>query len=189
VPFFFQNPYTYLSIELIDISMHIFKAVIQKFEKNGEKTGWSFIHIPMDVSEAMEPSNRKSFRVKGKLDAFPIEGVALIPMGSGEFIMPINAAMRKGTHKTMGSTLVVSIEVDTKEYELNSDFIVCLKDAPHAYEYYKSLTKSHQNYFSKWIDSAKTETTKSKRITQAIQALNMGLGYPEMIRMNKKIPE
>jgi hypothetical protein len=167
--------------------MYTFKAIIQKFEKNGEKTGWSFIYIPIDVSEAMEPGNRKGFRVKGILDKFPIEGVALIPMGGGEFIMPINASMRKGTHKLMGSTLAVSIEVDPKEYELNSDFVLCLEDDPRAYEYYKSLTKSHQNYFSKWIDSAKTEITKSKRITQSIQALSMGLGYPEMIRMNKKV--
>ena len=137
----------------------------------------------------MEPGNRKGFRVKGTLDKFAIEGVALIPMGGGEFIMPINAALRKGTQKSMGSTLVVSIEIDPKKYELNSDFVICLEDDPRAYEYYKSLTNSHQNYFSKWIDSAKTETTKSKRITQSILALGMRLGYPEMIRMNKKIPE
>ncbi|WP_018344043.1 YdeI/OmpD-associated family protein [Cytophaga aurantiaca] len=165
--------------------MHTFKAIIEKFEKNGEKTGWSFIYIPIDISEAMQPSNRKGFRVKGTLDKFPIEGIALLPMGDGEFIMPINASMRKGTHKAMGGTLTVRIEFDPKEYELNSDFVLCLEDDPTAYEYYKSLTKSHQNYFSKWIDAAKTEVTKSKRITQSIQALGMGLGYSEMMRMNK----
>jgi hypothetical protein len=165
--------------------MHTFKAIIQKFEKNGEKTGWSFIYIPIDISEAMHPGNRKGFRVKGTLDKFHIEGVALIPMGDGEFIMPINDAMRKGTHKAMGSTLTIRIEVDLKEYELNSDFMLCLEDEPRALEHYKSLAKSHQNYFSKWIDSAKTQATKSKRITQSIRALGMGLSYSEMIRMNK----
>ncbi len=165
--------------------MKTFKAVIQKFEKNGEKTGWSFIYIPIDISEALAPGNRKGFRVKGSLDKFPIEGVALIPMGDGEFIMPINAGMRKGTHKATGATLTVRIEFDPKEYELNTDFMMCLEDVPRAHTYFKSLTKSHQNYFSKWIDSAKTETTKSKRITQSIQALEMHLSYSEMIRMNK----
>lgn len=166
--------------------MHTFNAIIEKFDTNGEKTGWSFIYIPIDVSEAMVPGNRKGFRVKGTLDKYKIEGVSLLPMGSGEFIMPINAAMRKGMHKSKGETLTVKIEFDPKEYELNSDFILCLEDAPRAYEYYKSLTKSHQNYFSKWIDSAKTEETKSKRITQSIQALGMEMSYQEMMRMNKK---
>jgi hypothetical protein len=165
--------------------MFTFKAVIHKYEKNAEKTGWSFIYIPIDVSEALEPGNKKGFRVKGALDNFPIEGVSLIPVGGGEFIMPINATMRKGTHKATGSTLTVRIEIDPKEYILNSDFILCLEDAPRAYTYFKSLTRSHQNYFSKWIDAAKTELTKSKRITQSIQALSMELGYSEMMRMNK----
>ena len=165
--------------------MKTFKAVIHKFDKNGEKTGWCYIYVPIDISEALSPNNKKSFRVKGTLDKFDIEGVALIPIGSGEFIIPINASMRKGTHKFTGATLTVCIERDTKEYALNSDFILCLEDAPHAYEHFKSLPKSHQNYYSKWIESAKTETTKSKRITQALEALGMKLSYAEMIRMNK----
>lgn len=168
------------------MNMFTFKAVIHKYEKNGEKTGWSFIYIPTDVSEAMEPGNRKGFRVKGLLDSFPIEGVSLIPVGGGEFIMPINAAMRKGTHKTTGGILTVCIEIDLKIYALNGDFVMCLEDAPMAYDFFKSLTKSHQNYFSKWIDAAKTAETTSKRITQSIQALSMRLGYSEMMRMNKK---
>ena len=165
--------------------MKTFKAVIHKFDKKGEKTGWNYIYIPVDISDALSPGNKKSFRVKGTLDKFIIEGVALLPMGDGEYIIPINADMRKGTRKTTGDILSVRIEFDPKEYVLSSDFIMCLEDEPRAYEHFQSLAKSHQNYFSKWIDSAKTETTKSRRITQAIQALSMQLSYSEMMRMNK----
>jgi uncharacterized protein YdeI (YjbR/CyaY-like superfamily) len=48
------------------------------------------------------------------------------------------------------------------------------------------LSGSHQKYFSKWIESAKTAQTKTKRILMAVTALGQGKGYPEMIRMNKK---
>ncbi|HQV55523.1 MAG TPA: YdeI/OmpD-associated family protein, partial [Chitinophagaceae bacterium] len=47
-------------------------------------------------------------------------------------------------------------------------------------------TGSHQKYFSKWIDAAKTEPTKVKRITMAVNALAKKVGYPEMIRAAKK---
>jgi hypothetical protein len=166
--------------------MHTFKAIIEQFEKKGEKSGWKFIYIPIDVSDALSPTSKKSFRVKGSLDNFPIEGISLLPMGDGIYILPMNELLRKGTGKSTGATLTVRITIDTKPYELSSDFVACLEDAPSAHKHFMTLTKSHQNYFSKWIDSAKTETTKSKRITQSIQALEMGLGYPEMIRMNKK---
>ena len=52
-------------------------------------------------------------------------------------------------------------------------------------KHFNSLAGSHRNYFSKWIDSAKTEQTKTKRIAMALSALSRGLGYPEMMREDK----
>ena len=72
-----------------------FAATILKFDKQGEKSGWTYIIIPSEMAQQLYPQNKKSFRVKGKLDAYAIEGVALIPMGEGDFIMALNAGMRK----------------------------------------------------------------------------------------------
>jgi uncharacterized protein YdeI (YjbR/CyaY-like superfamily) len=105
-------------------------------------------------------------------------------MGDGNFIMPLNAAMRKATGKKLGDTLRVSLEADESEFELSQDFLDCLKDDPPAYDFFQSLTGSHQKYFSKWIDSAKTAATKTKRIVMAVTALSKKQGYPEMIRAN-----
>jgi uncharacterized protein YdeI (YjbR/CyaY-like superfamily) len=77
------------------------------------------------------------------------------------------------------------LEVDERQLTISSDFIKCLKDEPRALDFFKSLPKGHQNYFSKWIDSAKTTATKTKRITMAVVALGAGQGFPEMIRANK----
>ena len=52
--------------------------------------------------------------------------------------------------------------------------------------FFKTLSGSHQRYFSKWIDSARTEQTKSKRIAQSVNALAKKKGYPEMMRALKK---
>ena len=72
-----------------------FSAVLKKFKDKGEKTGWTYIDVPGKITEMLKPGNKKSFRVKGKLDNHSINGVALLPMGGGEFIMAINAEMRK----------------------------------------------------------------------------------------------
>ena len=61
-----------------------------------------------------------------------------------------------------------------------------LNDEPGAFEFFKTLPGSHQRYFSKWIDSAKTEPTKAKRIAQTVNALAKNLGYAEMLRALKK---
>ena len=76
-----------------------FTTTIKQFDKQGEKTGWTYIDIPSDIAEKLMPGNRKGFRVKGKLDSFPFKGVALLPMGGGNFILTLNADIRKGIRK------------------------------------------------------------------------------------------
>lgn len=163
-----------------------FTATIHRFDAKGEKTGWTYIEIPADIAQQLKPGNKKTFRVKGKLDDFKIDGIALIPMGGGVFILALNADLRKGIGKRKGAMLKVQLAVDEKNFVFNKDFMDCLADEPRAKSFFESLTGSHQKYFSKWIDSAKTEPTKVNRITMAINALAKKMGYPEMIRAAKK---
>jgi hypothetical protein len=162
-----------------------FTATLLQFNEQGEKTGWTYFQIPEDIAHQLKPGYKKSFRVKGKLDNFKIKGVALLPMGDGNFIMPFNAAMRKGTGKRKGASIIAMLEEDSAPLQLNEDFMSCLNDEPAALKHFNSLAASHRNYFSKWIDSAKTDPTKTKRIAMAVSALSRGLGYPEMMREQK----
>jgi hypothetical protein len=162
-----------------------FETIIKKFAEQGEKTGWTYIEIPVSIAQQIYPNQKKSFRVKGKLDAIEISGMALLPMGDGMFIMALKADIRKKIRKIEGAKLVVDIEHDTSEYQLDVDFVECLEDEPKAKKYFFSQPKSHQNYFSKWIEAAKTNETKTKRITKAINALARNMNYAEMLREGK----
>ena len=157
-------------------------ATIKKFERQGEKTGWTYIEISADLAQKLKPGNKKEFKVKGKLDKYGIQRVSLLPMGGGGFIMPINATMRKAIGKRHGAMVQVQLMEDNSEFVFNKDLMECLTDEPVARQFFETLTGSHQRYFSKWIDSAKTEQTKAKRIAQAIDALAKRQGYPEMLR-------
>ena len=159
-----------------------FEAVLQKFKQNAEKTGWTYFVIPQNIAEKLKPGTRRSFRVKGKIDQFPISFVAMIPYGNGDYIIAVNAEMRKGIEKRSGEKVMVSLAEDCSEFILSPLFIECLGDEPNALEYFNSLLPSHQRYFSKWIDSAKTDATRTKRIARAVSALSKGWGFPEMLR-------
>ena len=112
-------------------------------------------------------------------------------MGEGDFIIALNAELRKKIKKRKGDLLKVQLEEDKKGYQLNKEFMECLNDEPEAIHFFNSLPKSHQNYFSKWIESAKTIETKSKRIAMAVNALSKKWNYGVMIRTqteeNKKL--
>lgn len=163
-----------------------FTSRILQFAEQGEKTGWTYVEIPSNIAQQLKPGNKKSFRVKGSLDNFRISGVALMPMGGGDFIMAINAAMRKAIRKGKGANLVLELELDRKPLKICPELLECLADEPEAMTFFTNLPKSHQLYFSKWIESAKTEPTKARRIAQAVTALSRGHHYGQMLRALKQ---
>ncbi len=80
----------------------------------------------------------------------------------------------------------VELDYDDSPIQVSADLMTCLGDDPVALDFFKSLPKGHQNYFSNWIESAKTDFTRTKRLTQAVLGLGMRLGYSEMIHYFRK---
>lgn len=165
--------------------MITYSTVILKFGENGDKTGWTYIEVPADIAEELNPGMRKSYRVSGRLDKYVLEGVALLPAGGGAFILALNAAIRKGIAKKEGAMLQVTLEL-SGAYRQNEMMLACLEDVPEAMSFFRSLSVSHQNYYSKWIDSAKTQPTREKRVVTVVAALAKGQNYAEMIRASYK---
>lgn len=166
--------------------MIVLKTTLLKFDSQGEKTGWTYVLIPQKVAEKLKPGNKRSFRVKGFLDDHPLKSVALIPMGGGDFIMAINASMRKATGKRKGDKVELRIEVDKAVPKISAVLMACLEDDPEAAAYFKKLPGSHQQYYSRWIESAKTDATKTKRIALAMNAFAKNLSFSQMMQMQKK---
>ncbi|MEA5459054.1 YdeI/OmpD-associated family protein [Arcicella sp. LKC2W] len=167
--------------------MVAFQTILQKFGEKGEKTGWTHVHIPADIAQEIKPNTKKGYRVKGTIDNFSIKLVALIPIGEGDFVIPINARMRKGICKEEGAMVSLNLEEDTDELPQSEELMICLEDEPKALEIFLKMPKGHQNYYSKWIESAKTIETKTKRITMTVHGLAMGMNYNEMMRYYKNL--
>jgi hypothetical protein len=166
--------------------MHIIKTLIKKFDNKGEKTGWTYIEIPNPVAEQIKPGNKKSFLVKGFIDDYAFKGLSLLPMGDGNFILALNATIRKAIRKQKGAIVTLNLEADEKDYELNADLVACLADDIKANTAFDALPKSHKNYYSKWVDSAKTEATKAKRIAVVLRGLADGLDFGGMLRRERE---
>lgn len=162
-----------------------FTSIIKKFSKKGEKTGWTYVDIPFNEAQKLNPGNKKSFRVKGFLDDYKIFQTALIPMGEGNFILPLNKELKKGIHKKEGGELKLRIETDKSEIKISSELLKCLADEPQALANFNKLANHHRNYFSKWIISAKTFETKSNRIAKAVNAILNKKDFGQMLREQK----
>lgn len=162
--------------------MVVFTAVVQKFNTKGEKKGWTFLEIPASVANAINPAVKKTYRIKGFINNTAMAGIAIMPMGEGRFILPLNKELRKQAQISLGQLVELKLQVDNKVYVLSADFIECLNDEPQALAFFNTLANAHKNYFSKWIEQSKTVETKAKRIALSINALANKWGYSEMIQ-------
>lgn len=166
--------------------MITFEAELERFSKMGEKTGWTFVTIPREIANQIKPDCRKSFRVKGLLDELPVAGMSFIPMGEGDFILALNSTIRKQLKKEEGAKLHLELEEDkTFKIEMPEDLELCLLEEGHFMENFLNLPKSHQNYYINWLNTAKTETTRVKRLTQIVVAMDKKQNFSEMMRSYK----
>ncbi|MBL7766417.1 MAG: DUF1905 domain-containing protein [Chitinophagaceae bacterium] len=163
-----------------------FKAILEKFAQQGEKTGWTYIHIPFDLAEKINPGQRKAYRVKGQIDEVKIEKIAMMPMGEGNYILPLKAGIRKQLRKSEGAEVMVQLKKDDAVMPIHPLLMECLNDEPDALNQFNTLTPSHQRYFSNYVQEAKTDATQAKRIAQILNAMIMKWNYAEMIRAGKK---
>ena len=174
-----ETPSSYIYI------MVPFDAPILRFEKNGEKTGWTYIEIPPKVLKYMFRRNRKAFRVKGMLDMLKISRVSVLPTLNKTYIMPINATLRKALKKKEGDTIKAVLFVDNSKVKIDRDLWTCLIEEPGAANTFLVLTQSQQNYFNNWVIAAKTPQTKADRIWETVNAMMKKMKYADMLRERK----
>jgi len=107
-------------------------------------------------------------------------------MGDGDFILPLKKDIRKQLQKEAGAkvTLNLSFDADFK-VEMPEDLEMCLADEEELITQFLSMPKSHQNYFINWLNTAKTEATRTKRIVMIVNAMDKKLDFGAMIRSNK----
>ncbi|WP_374948284.1 YdeI/OmpD-associated family protein [Mucilaginibacter sp.] len=168
-----------------------FTTTILQFGEYGDKTGWTYIEIPADISQQIKPGEKRAYRVKGFLDNFEIAGKSLLPHGQGVYIFALNEPIRKAIRKERGAILRVRLEHDADfKLEMPDDLQECFDyEQPEALDYFNRLSKSHRGYFIKWINDAKTEQTRANRIALTLSAAVRRMDYGAMLREQKKLRE
>lgn len=168
--------------------MVTFEAIIERTLQGGEKYGWTYVIIPVAVAQQINPGVKVIYRVKGRVGEHHCRQVALLPCGEGNYMLPLNAAMRKEIGRGIGEKVQISLEIDLEEPAMSAELLETLSYDTAAESFFLSLSKSHQRYYSNWIDSAKTFETKSRRLAMAVEGCARGMDFGKMIRHFKKNP-
>ena len=168
--------------------MVTFEAEILRAENQGAAmAGWAYVEVPRALANRIKPDYKQVYRVRGQIDGHAFAGLALMPLGDGDYYLAINGAMRKVLKKGVGDVLALALEEDVDfKITIPEDLEICLlEEDGDLMGKFMALAEGRRNYFIKYITDAKTEPTRTKRIAMTVEAMVMGLDFGAMIRLDK----
>jgi len=82
--------------------------------------------------------------------------------------------------------LKVQLELDESKFKIDKELMACLADEPKALAAFQKMPPSHQHYYNKWIEEAKTVPTKANRIAMTVTSMVRGIDFGEMLRAARR---
>jgi hypothetical protein len=144
-----------------------------KLEKFHGKGGWTFAQIPELLQDKSTPFGW--VKVRGTIDGYEIRKYHLMPMGNGRLFLPVKAEIRKKIKKDEGDFVHVILFPDDEPLEIPEEMILCIKDEPAAWKFFKSLSESEQKFYINWVYGAKKIDTKINRMAKTVDRLMRGV--------------
>jgi len=146
---------------------HTFTAVIQNAGGGG-----AFVEIPFDVETAF---GSKRPKVKALIEGVPYRGT-LVRMGSECHLLLILKGIREQVGKTFGDEIKVSVELDVEERVVTvpAELKRLFKSEREAKVAFEKLSYTHQREYVVWINEAKKEETRQRRIVKTHELLKQG---------------
>lgn len=144
-----------------------FHAVIEQSGKTA--TG---IAVPAEVVAGLGSSKRPSVRVT--LRGYTYRST-VATMG-GRFMLPVSAEARERAGVAAGETVEVDLELDTAPREATAppDLAAALAADAAAQSAFDGFSYSHKRQYILWIEGAKTDATRERRVAKAIELLREG---------------
>jgi hypothetical protein len=146
---------------------HEFTAVIEAGAGGG-----AYVAIPFDVEAAF---GALRVPVTATFDGEPYRGT-LVRMGTPCHVLGIRKAIRDRIGKTVGDEVRVTLERDTQErtVAVPPDLADALAAVPVAAAFFGQLSYTHRREYVDWIEEAKREETRNRRITRTVEMLLAG---------------
>lgn len=94
----------------------------------------------------------------------------------GENMLGLNREVRTGAGVEAGDSVEVLIELDTepREVEVPGALADALAQDPVAKDAFEGMSFTHRKEYARWIDEAKRDETRHKRVTEALERLRAG---------------
>ena len=153
----------------ISAMTHRFETVLE-----AEDSG-VFFEVPLDVRATFGKARAP---VRGTINGQPFRST--VAVYGGRSYLPVNRVLREAAGVAAGDTVVIELEADDqpRTVEPPPALAAALAADPEARAAFDGLFFTHQREYAEWVAEAKRETTRRRRVSQAVQMLKDGRRHP-----------
>ena len=152
-----------------------FQAILERPEGVGT---WTYLAIPFDAREKY--GSRGQIKVKGTINGQPFKST-LLPRGDGSHYLVDSRPIREKIGASHGAKVRVTLEADkeVRKVAVPKDLAAALKKRKAAADAFETLSPSHRKEYVSWIESAKIDETRQRRIAKAVEMICDGARLKE----------
>jgi hypothetical protein len=144
------------------------------FQTTLERRGPAAAVVLTDEQAAAVGEGRKAFPVQATINGYTWPG-RVSRMG-GEFLLGLRREIREAASAEAGDEVTVTIALDEapREVEVPPALALALEGDAEAKARFDALAFTHRKELARWIDEAKKDATRERRVAQALEMLHEG---------------
>jgi hypothetical protein len=154
----------------VAVASHWFDAVVERQDEG------IFVRVPAETIVALDAGQRPPVLVT--IGGHTYRSTPAVY--GGRHYLPLHHEVRVATGVTEGMTVSVTVELDPqpREVEPPADLRAALREAPPAEAVFASLSFTQRREYVEWVESAKHEETRRRRVERAVELLLAGRRTP-----------
>ncbi len=135
-------------------------------------SGGMYVIVPFDVEKEY---GKKRVKIIAKIESETYQG-SLVRMGTPDHILLMRKDIREKIGKTAGDIVSIEVEEDTapRVVAVPKDLQKLLDENPKEKSFFQKLSYTHQKEYVQWIEGAKREETRLRRLNKAIEMMKEG---------------
>lgn len=133
------------------------------------ESGGMYVIVPFDVEQEY---GKKRVKILAKIETEIYRG-SLVRMGTPDHILLIRKDIREKIKKTAGDFINIEVEEDKtpRVVIVPNDLQLLLAKNPDEQTFFNTLSYTHRKEYVQWIESAKREETRKRRLTKALEMM------------------
>ncbi len=147
---------------------------------------YKVLFLPPDLAPSLPYDRYPRLRVEGEIADVPVRG-AWMPVGDGRRYFIVSPEIKKNTTLDVGDLVEMRFRIDDQDHvDVPRALHLAIEAEQMIHDRWQALSAGKKRMFTFHVASAKTPSTESKRVAEAMEAISKGCSIRDLLAARPK---